>query len=122
MLSFYEYLAQSRRMALPDTHTMLATAGVPLGFPDEEETVRLLNRDRKRQKDESFFDLCRPRLIGRRSVVCAQRNEQNCGREQTCGKRSDPSTLRTHGGYAAQFEVAPYTAKVGASSLARDVR
>lgn len=49
MLSFYEYLAQSRKMSLPDTHTMLATAGVPLGFPDEEETLRLLNRDRKRQ-------------------------------------------------------------------------
>jgi hypothetical protein len=27
---------------------MLAKAGVPLGFPDEEETQRLLNRDRKR--------------------------------------------------------------------------
>ncbi len=36
-------------MALPDTHTMPARAGVPLGFPDEEETQRLLNRDRKRQ-------------------------------------------------------------------------
>ena len=49
MQTFFEYLAQGRRMALPDTHTMLAKAGVPLGFPDEEETQRLLNRDRKRQ-------------------------------------------------------------------------
>jgi hypothetical protein len=48
-LSFYEYIAQSRKMALRDTHTLLAMAGVPLGFPDEEETVRLLNRDKKRQ-------------------------------------------------------------------------
>jgi hypothetical protein len=48
MIDFFEYLARSRRMALPDTHTMLAKAGVPLGFPDEEETERLLNRDRKR--------------------------------------------------------------------------
>ena len=36
-------------MTLPDTHTMLATAGVPLGFPDEEDTQRLLNRDRKQR-------------------------------------------------------------------------
>jgi len=49
MQSFYEYFAQSRKMTLPDTHTMLAMAGVPLGSPDEEETQRLLNRDRKRQ-------------------------------------------------------------------------
>ena len=49
MISFYEYIAQSRKMTLPDTHTMLAKAGVPLGFPDEEEMQRLLNRDRKRQ-------------------------------------------------------------------------
>ena len=48
-MSFYEFIAQSRRMALPDTHTMLAMAGVPLGFPDEEETQRLLNRDRKQR-------------------------------------------------------------------------
>lgn len=48
MQSFYEYIAQSKRMTLPDTHTMLAKAGVPLGFPDEDETHRLLNRDRKR--------------------------------------------------------------------------
>jgi hypothetical protein len=47
MLTFMEFLAQSRRMALPDTHTMLAMVGVPLGFPDEEETQRLLNRDGK---------------------------------------------------------------------------
>jgi hypothetical protein len=49
MLSFYEYIAQSRRMTLPDTHAMLAMAGVPLDSPNEEETQRLLNRDRKRQ-------------------------------------------------------------------------
>ena len=48
MQSFYEYIARSRKMTLPDTHTMLAKAGVPLGFLDEEETERLLNRDRKR--------------------------------------------------------------------------
>lgn len=47
MLNFFEYIAQSRRMALPDARTMLAMAGVPLGCPDEEETQRLLNRDRK---------------------------------------------------------------------------
>jgi hypothetical protein len=47
MQSFYEFIAQGRRMALPDTHTMLAKAGVPLGSPDEEDTARLLNRDRK---------------------------------------------------------------------------
>jgi hypothetical protein len=49
MQTFMEYIAQSRKIALPDTHTMLAMAGVPLGFPDEEETVRLLNRDRKQR-------------------------------------------------------------------------
>jgi hypothetical protein len=49
MLSFYEYIAKSRKMALPDSHTMLGMAGVPLGFPDEEETVRLLNRDKKQR-------------------------------------------------------------------------
>ena len=49
MLTFYEYIARSRRMALPDSHTMLGMAGVPLGFPDEEETVRLLNRDKKQR-------------------------------------------------------------------------
>lgn len=49
MQSFYEFIAQSRRMALPDTHTMLAKAGVPLGSPDEEDTARLLNRDGKRR-------------------------------------------------------------------------
>lgn len=49
MLTFMEYIARTGKMALPDTHTMLALAGVPLDFPDEEETQRLLNRDRKRQ-------------------------------------------------------------------------
>ena len=49
MIDFFEYLAKSRKMTLPDTHTMLAMAGVPLGFPDGEETERLLNRDKKRQ-------------------------------------------------------------------------
>lgn len=49
MKTFYEYIAVSRKMALPDTHTMLAKAGVPLGSPDEEDTVRLLNRDGKRR-------------------------------------------------------------------------
>ncbi len=49
MQSFYEFLAQSRRMALPDARTMLSMAGVPLSFPDEEETERLLNRDRKQR-------------------------------------------------------------------------
>ena len=47
MLTFYEYIARSRRMALPDSHTLLGMAGVPLGFPDEEETKRLLHRDKK---------------------------------------------------------------------------
>jgi len=49
MLSFFEYIASSRKLALPDTHALLAKAGVPLGFPDEEETVRLLNRDKKQR-------------------------------------------------------------------------
>jgi hypothetical protein len=49
MQTFMEFLAQSRKMTLPDTHTMLAKAGVPLGFPDEEDTARLLNRDRKQR-------------------------------------------------------------------------
>jgi hypothetical protein len=49
MIDFFEYIAKSRKMTLPDAHTMLAKAGVPLGFPDGEETQRLLNRDRKRQ-------------------------------------------------------------------------
>ena len=47
MKTFYEYIAGSRKVALPDTHTMLAKAGVPLGSPDEDDTARLLNRDRK---------------------------------------------------------------------------
>ena len=47
MQTFYEYIATSRRMRLPDTHTILAMIGVPLDFPDEEETARLLNRDKK---------------------------------------------------------------------------
>ncbi len=49
MLSFFEYIAQSRRMALPDAHTMLAMSGIDLDSPNEEETQRLLNRQRKRQ-------------------------------------------------------------------------
>ncbi|OJW10288.1 MAG: hypothetical protein BGO49_07005 [Planctomycetales bacterium 71-10] len=49
MIDFFEFIAQSRRMDLPDTHSMLARAGVPLGFPDEEDTARLLNKDRKRR-------------------------------------------------------------------------
>jgi hypothetical protein len=49
MQTFMEYIAQSRKMALPDTHTMLAMAGVPLGFPDAEETRRLLHRDKKQR-------------------------------------------------------------------------
>ena len=49
MLTFYEFIATSRRMALPDPHTILAMIGVPLSFPDEEETERLLNRDRKQR-------------------------------------------------------------------------
>ena len=49
MKTFYEYIASRRKMALPDTHTMLAKVGVPLGSPDEEETERLMNRDRKQR-------------------------------------------------------------------------
>jgi hypothetical protein len=48
MLSFFEYIAQSRKVTLPDTHTMLSMAGVSLDVPNEEETKRLLNRDKKR--------------------------------------------------------------------------
>jgi hypothetical protein len=48
MLSFFEFIAQSRRMTLPDTDTMLAMAGVSLHTPNEEETERLLNTERKR--------------------------------------------------------------------------
>ena len=49
MMSFFEFLAQSRKMALPDTHTLLAMAGVGLDVPNEEETKRLLNWEKKRQ-------------------------------------------------------------------------
>jgi hypothetical protein len=48
MLSFFEFIAQSRKMTLPDTHTMLAMAGVSLDVPNEEETKRLMNREKKR--------------------------------------------------------------------------
>ena len=48
MLTFFEFIAQSRKMALPDTHTMLSIVGVPLDVPNEEETKRLLNREKKR--------------------------------------------------------------------------
>jgi hypothetical protein len=48
MLSFFEYIAQSRKATLPDMHTMLSMAGVSLDVPNEEETKRLLNRDKKR--------------------------------------------------------------------------
>lgn len=48
MMTFYDYIAQSRKMALPDGQTMLAMAGVGLTVPNEEETKRLLNLDRKR--------------------------------------------------------------------------
>ena len=48
MMTFSEYIAQSRMMNLPDTHTMLSTAGVGLDSPNEEETKRMLNRDKKR--------------------------------------------------------------------------
>lgn len=48
MLTFMEYIAQSRKMALPDTHTMLAMAGVSLESPDEEKTKRLMNWHKKR--------------------------------------------------------------------------
>ncbi len=49
MQSFYEYIAQSRKTALPDAHTMLSMAGVGLDVPNQEETERLLNRDRKQR-------------------------------------------------------------------------
>ncbi len=49
MMSFFEYLARNGKMALPDSHKMLALAGVGLDVPNEEETKRLLNLDRKRQ-------------------------------------------------------------------------
>lgn len=49
MITFFEYIAQNRRTMLPDTLTMLSMAGVGLDSPNEEETKRLLNRDRKRQ-------------------------------------------------------------------------
>ena len=48
MQTFFEYLARSRKIALPDSHTMLAMAGVGLDVPNEEETKRLMNLDRKR--------------------------------------------------------------------------
>ena len=48
MMSFFEYLARNGKMALPDSHAMLAKAGVGLDVPNEEETKRLLNLDRKR--------------------------------------------------------------------------
>jgi hypothetical protein len=48
MIDFFEYIARSRKMTLPDTHTMLSMAGVPLDVPDEEQTKWLLNLDRKR--------------------------------------------------------------------------
>ena len=48
MLTFMEYIARSRRMSLPDTHTMLSMAGVGLDSPNEEETERLLDREKKR--------------------------------------------------------------------------
>jgi hypothetical protein len=47
MKSFYEYVAGQLGVRLPDTHTMLAMAGISLDTPDEEETRRLLNRARK---------------------------------------------------------------------------
>lgn len=47
MMTFMEYIAKSRKMTLPDAHTMLAMAGVGLDSPNEEETERLLNRDKK---------------------------------------------------------------------------
>ena len=49
MIDFFEYIAQSRRTALPDARTMLSMAGVGLDVPDEEETERLLNRDRRQR-------------------------------------------------------------------------
>jgi len=48
MIDFYEYIARSRTMALPDSHAMLSMAGVPLDVPNEEETKQLLNLDKKR--------------------------------------------------------------------------
>jgi hypothetical protein len=47
MIDFYEYIARSRKMTLPDTHTMLSMAGLPLDVPNEEETKKLLNRDKR---------------------------------------------------------------------------
>ncbi len=49
MLTFMEYIARGRKTALPDTHTMLSMAGVGLDVPNEEETQRLLNREKKRR-------------------------------------------------------------------------
>ncbi len=48
MQTFFEYIAQSRKMTLPDTHTMLSMAGVSLDVPNGEETERLLKRAKKR--------------------------------------------------------------------------
>lgn len=48
MMSFYEYIAQDRKIRLPDAHTMLSMAGIGLDFPNEEETKRLLNSEKKR--------------------------------------------------------------------------
>jgi hypothetical protein len=47
MKSFYEYVSGQLGVGLPDTHTMLAMAGISLDTPDEEQTKRLLNRARK---------------------------------------------------------------------------
>ena len=48
MLSFFEYIAKSRTMNLPDVVTSLRLAGVSLHTPNGEETERLLNREMKR--------------------------------------------------------------------------
>lgn len=69
MIDFYEYIARSRRTALPDTHTMLSMVGVPLDVPNEEETKRLLNREKKRNPGVGRKD---PRTINRLDGQAAQ--------------------------------------------------
>lgn len=47
MMSFMEFLAQSRKMAMPDARTMLAKAGIDLHGPHEIEVMRLVKAMKK---------------------------------------------------------------------------
>ena len=65
-------------MTLPDSPTMLAMAGVGLDVPNDEETKRLLNLEKKRQ---SHAAKPRQTFKGQTGQSASRLDHQNTNRE-----------------------------------------